>query len=28
LHWQSLGGFKAQIPHHRPLSPSEAPEAK
>jgi predicted amidohydrolase len=28
LHWQSLGDFKAQFPHHRPLTPAEAPEPK
>jgi predicted amidohydrolase len=28
LHWQSLGDFKAQYPHHRPLAPAERLDAK
>jgi predicted amidohydrolase len=26
LHWQSLGDFKAQLPHHRPLTPTQRPD--
>jgi predicted amidohydrolase len=25
MHWYSLGDFRAQLPHHRPPTPSEAP---
>jgi predicted amidohydrolase len=28
LHWQSLGDFKAQLPHHRPLTPTDSADPK